>query len=117
VRSYELQDRFGGLGKTARCPETRPGNSEYTPLFPNCKFRSKHFREKCHASLRAAGEFLAALKHVSAVRLLAYHALARAKFAAVGHPDTMPDVPPPTREMLERAAEILRGYGLNVLLP
>lgn len=69
------------------------------------------------ANLRAAGESLAALKHVSAVRLLAYHALARAKFAAVGHPDTMPDVVSPSRDMLERAAEILRGYGLEVLLP
>ena len=42
-------------------------------------------------ALRAAGEFLAPLKHISAVRLLAYHTLARSKFKAVGHPDTMPE--------------------------
>ena len=69
------------------------------------------------SDLRAAGEFLSPLKHVSAVRLLAYHALARAKFKAVGHPDTMPDVEPPSADTLEKCAEILRGYGLEVLLP
>ena len=69
------------------------------------------------SDLRAAGESLSPLKHVSAVRLLAYHALARAKFKAVGHPDTMPDVEPPNADALEKCAEILRGYGLEVLLP
>ncbi len=65
--------------------------------------------------LRAAGAFLAPLKSVSAVRLLSYHSLARSKFKAVGHPDTMPDVPSPDVETLEKCAEILRTYGLKAI--
>jgi len=66
--------------------------------------------------LRSAAECLAPLKSVSAVRLLAYHSLARSKFKAVGHPDTMPDVPSPDVETLEKCAESLRGSGLaNVI--
>ena len=66
-------------------------------------------------ALRAAGEFLAPLKHISAVRLLAYHSLARSKFKAVGHPDTMPEVPSPDAEALERCAEILRSYSIKAV--
>ena len=65
--------------------------------------------------LRAAGEFMAPLKSISAIRLLAYHSLARSKFQAVGHPDTMPDVPSPDADALERCAEILRQYGVKVI--
>jgi pyruvate formate lyase activating enzyme len=67
------------------------------------------------SGLRAAGEFLAPLKNVSAVRLLAYHSLAHSKFKAVGHPDTMPDVPSPDADALERAADILRSYHKNII--
>ena len=63
--------------------------------------------------LRAAGEFLAPLGRVSAVRLLAYHSLARSKFKAVGHPDTMPEVESPDADALDRAAEILRSVGVK----
>ncbi|MBO5202065.1 MAG: hypothetical protein J6C30_04970, partial [Lentisphaeria bacterium] len=56
--------------------------------------------------------------NITAVRLLAYHSLARAKFAAIGAPDTMPDVPSPTPAELEQAAEILRSCGVkNVITP
>ncbi|MBQ9337759.1 MAG: glycyl-radical enzyme activating protein [Lentisphaeria bacterium] len=65
--------------------------------------------------LRAAGAFLAPRRNISAVRLLAYHSLARSKFRAVGHPDTMPDVPSPDAEALERCAEILRSYSIRVI--
>ncbi len=67
------------------------------------------------SDIRAAGEFLAPLKSVSAVRLLAYHSLARSKFKAVGHPDTMPDVTAPDADALERVAVILRQYGIKVI--
>ena len=67
------------------------------------------------ADLRAAGEFLGKRKHVSAVRLLAYHSLARSKFRAVGHPDTMPDVASPDADTLEKCAELLRTYSINVI--
>ena len=65
--------------------------------------------------LRAAGEILRKLKNVSAVRLLAYHQLARSKFKAVGHPDTMPDVPPPDADALEKCADVLRAYTNRVV--
>ena len=65
--------------------------------------------------LRAAGAFLAPLRNISVVRLLAYHSLARSKFQAVGHPDTMPDVPSPDAETLEKCAEILRSYSINAV--
>ena len=65
--------------------------------------------------LRAAGTFLAPLKNISAVRLLSYHSLARSKFQAVGHPDTMPDVESPDAETLEKCAEILRSYSINAV--
>ena len=67
------------------------------------------------SDLRAAGEFLAQLKNVSAVRLLAYHSLARSKFRAVGREDTMPDAPSPDAAMLETYAAVLRKYSLNVI--
>ena len=67
------------------------------------------------ADLHAAGEFMAPLKSISAIRLLAYHSLARSKFQAVGHPDTMPDVPSPDADALERCADILRTYGMKVI--
>ena len=65
--------------------------------------------------LRAAGEFLASLKHISAVRLLAYHSLARSKFKAVGHPDTMPVVKSPDTATLEQCAAYLRSFSLHVI--
>ena len=68
------------------------------------------------SDLRAAGEFLAPLKSITAVRLLAYHSLARSKFKAVGHPDTMPNVPSPDVNALEKCAEILRSSGIKIVV-
>ncbi len=63
------------------------------------------------ADLEAAGKFLGRLKHLSGVRLLPYHALARAKYRSIGRPDTMPDAPPPTAAELAAAKTILAGYS------
>ena len=65
--------------------------------------------------LRAAGEVLAPLRNLTAVRFLAYHSLAHAKYRAVGQPDTLPDVPAPDAAALDAAAETLRGYGLTAI--
>ena len=73
----------------------------------------KHNMEE--SDLRAAGEFLAPFKHISSVRLLAYHSLARSKFKAVGHPDTMPNVESPDEKVLEQCAKILRSYSINAV--
>lgn len=67
------------------------------------------------AAIRAAAELLAPLENIVAVRLLAYHAMARSKFTAIGVEDTMPHVEPPAADDLETVAEILRGYGLNAI--
>jgi len=65
--------------------------------------------------LHAAGAFLSRLKHLTLVRLLAYHSLAHAKYAAVGRTDTLPEVSSPGPGELATAAEILRGYQLQVI--
>ena len=66
--------------------------------------------------LCAAGEFLSKLGNVEAVRLLAYHALARSKFKAVGHPDTMPDVESPDVDALEKCADLLCANGVKKVI-
>lgn len=69
------------------------------------------------SDIAAAAEFLSGLKHVTAVRLLAYHSLAHSKYRAVGRPDNMPDTSSPTCDDLEKSAEILRVKGLKVINP
>ena len=67
------------------------------------------------SDLAGAGEFLAGLGNITAVRMLAYHSLAHSKYESVGHTDTMPDVPAPSAEMMERAERILSGFGLRTI--
>ena len=70
------------------------------------------------ALIADAGRFLAGLpKPVAGVRLLAYHAFSHAKYQAIGHPDTMPDAPSPSRADLLGLAAILTGRGVRVLEP
>jgi pyruvate formate lyase activating enzyme len=64
-----------------------------------------------------AGEFLASLPQVPAVRLLPYHRLAGSKYTSLGKENTMPDVQPPTRRRMHEIARRLRGYGIEVLVP
>lgn len=66
-------------------------------------------------NLEAAGRFLAGLKPLRGVRLLPYHSFGRSKYRAIGHPDTMPDVNPPSSEQLAHAADILRKHRIRVL--
>ena len=68
-------------------------------------------------NIRNTAKFLARLDNITAVRLLAYHSLARSKFKAVGHKDTMPDVPPPTEQEMEQVERELASHGLNVINP
>ena len=63
----------------------------------------------------AAGRFLSGLRHLTGVRLLAYHSFARSKYESVGHEVTLPDVPSPSPEHRETLAKILTGFGVNVL--
>ena len=66
------------------------------------------------AELRAFGKFLCGV-NIIGVRLLPYHAMARSKYDAIGHPDTMPHVPSPDAAVLARAAGTLRSAGVCVL--
>lgn len=66
-------------------------------------------------ALRQAADFLAALSNISAVKLLAYHSLARSKYVAIGREDSMPQVPSPSKTDLQRVAENLSAGGLKNL--
>jgi len=66
------------------------------------------------ASFTGIAELLSGLPNLVGIRLLPYH-LARSKYATVGHPDTMPDVPLPDPSTIARLANLLRQRGLTVL--
>jgi pyruvate formate lyase activating enzyme len=59
------------------------------------------------------GEFLANLKHVTKVRVLAYHNFAGSKYQSLDMPNTMPERLPTEKE-LERAKTILKSFALQV---
>ena len=66
----------------------------------------------------AAGRFFAPQPAIIRIRLLAYHSMARDKYAMCGRNDTMPDVAPPIHEHLADMAEILaRESGKPVSIP
>lgn len=60
------------------------------------------------AEFETVGKILAAVPSVIAVRLLAYHSMAREKYRAAGMRDTMPQVDPPSMEHLLHLASILK---------
>lgn len=70
------------------------------PVVPGCNDAPEEFE--------AAAELLATIPSLVAVRLLPYRSLARAKYRAVGLPDTMPDAPTPDDAFLKARAAILR---------
>ena len=76
------------------------------PVVPGCNNSSE--------TLHGIGTFLQHL-NITKMKLLPYHSMARSKYAALGMPDTMPDVPSPTDEELHSAVELLRGYGINAI--
>ena len=65
-------------------------------------------------TLERIGALLGGL-NVETMRVLPYHALARSKYAALGKPDTMPDVPSPDDGAIARAVTILRAHGVNAV--
>ncbi len=75
------------------------------PVVPGCNDSAE--------TMRGIGERLRGVCP-GTVKLLPYHALARSKYAALGRTDTMPHVMSPSKDALERSAEILRDFGLHV---
>jgi len=70
------------------------------------------------AEFEAVGKILSPIPSVTAVRLLAYHSMAREKYHAAGVLDTMPQVDPPQPEHLQHLAFILRKHvGIPVITP
>ena len=64
--------------------------------------------------LERIGALLGSL-NIETMRVLPYHSLARSKYAALGLPDTMPDMPSPDDEQIARAVSILRAHGVNAV--
>ena len=62
-------------------------------------------------TLCGIGAFLQKL-NITRMKVLPYHAMARSKYAALGMRDTMPNVPEPTEEAVQKAVERLRHYGI-----
>ena len=68
--------------------------------------------------ITAAGRFLATLSAVTRIRLLAYHSMARDKYAMCGRTDTMPEVESPSHEHLAKMAAVIhKESGKPVVLP
>lgn len=61
-------------------------------------------------NLHASGQFLGGLTNITKVKLLPYHSLARSKYEAVGHRDTMPDSPAPTDTEMAHAESVIANY-------
>ena len=65
------------------------------------------------SNLQQSADFLGKLK-IREVKLLPYHSLARSKYLALDLPDTMPEQESPAEEKIQKAAEVMRKFGLNV---
>ena len=78
------------------------------PLIPGINDDEKNLIE--------SGKFLASLSHLEGVELLGYHDIAQAKYEALGREYALVDTRPPAEAEMRNAAEVLRSYGLSVVL-
>ena len=71
------------------------------------------------AEFEAAAQLLRRVPSLRCVRLLAYHSMARSKYAACGRSDPMPHVDPPSPQSLAHIAEIFRSAlpGIAIFTP
>jgi pyruvate formate lyase activating enzyme len=67
-------------------------------------------------NLMESGKLLASLPHVEGVELISYHDIARAKYEALGREYPLNGTKSPAEAEMHHAAELLRRYGLNVVL-
>ena len=68
------------------------------------------------ANLVESGKFLASLPQLESVELMGYHDLAQAKYEALGMEYKLVGLKSPDDEEMRNAAEVLRSYGLNVVI-
>jgi pyruvate formate lyase activating enzyme len=78
------------------------------PLIPGINDDEKNLVE--------SGEFLAGLSHIQSVELMGYHDIAKAKYEALGREYALIGTKPPSEAEMHHAAEVLRSYGLNVVI-
>jgi pyruvate formate lyase activating enzyme len=67
-------------------------------------------------NLVESGKFLAGLGRLEGVELMAYHDLAQAKYEALGREYALVGTRPPSEAEMSQAAELLRSYGLSVVI-
>jgi len=60
-------------------------------------------------------KFTSQLKNVERVDVLPFHQMGQYKWEKVGKEYKLKDTPTPTRELVEKAEEIFRSYGLKLL--
>ena len=60
-------------------------------------------------------KFTSQLKNVERVDILPFHQMGQYKWEKVGKEYKLKDTPTPTRELVEKAEEIFRSYGLKLL--
>ena len=110
LKGMEPEQHLRNTGRTnSRIHENLRRLAEYDipieirmPVIPGHNDREQEFH--------SAGKLLQEIKNVQAVKLLAYHAMAREKYHAAGVSDTMPEVPAPGEEQLKKQADILQKY-------
>jgi pyruvate formate lyase activating enzyme len=66
------------------------------------------------ANLRRLGELARGMPNIRQVNLLPYHHTAEGKYEHLGRTYRLPDTPSPTDLEMQRHAELLREYGLEV---
>lgn len=79
------------------------------PIIPGCNDGDR--------DMDAFVGLLAALKGITAVRLLPYHSMASSKYCAIGMRFDMPEINPPDQEKMREIRDRLLVSGINVLLP
>lgn len=78
------------------------------PLIPGINADEKN--------LVASGEFLASLPSLEGTELMGYHDIAQAKYEALGREYALVGTKPPAEAEMNSAAEVLRRYGLNIVV-
>jgi len=78
------------------------------PLIPGINDDEKNLVE--------SGKFLASLPHIEGVELMGYHDIAQAKYEALGREYALVGTKPPTEAEVSNAADVLRSYGLSVVV-
>ncbi len=68
------------------------------------------------ANLVESGKFLAGLSQIEGIEIMGYHDIAQAKYEALGREYALFGLQPPAEAEMNHAADLLRSYGLNVVV-